>query len=175
MKNVYKKSLSVIAFILLLTSCGSDDSAPVVEPAPAPAPSGSYIKGKVNGVQFENLQIMGVSTAVATRSGTGDGTLIMLSGSDMETNTMVITTYGITTTGTYTVNSEDDGTVLAYIPSNEVSYDTSDCEGATGTLVITHLDDTKIEGTFSFTGKDDENCGDSRVISEGSFRGVFMR
>jgi len=173
MKTFYKTAMALMAVMTLtLTSCGGDDDNAPVEGGNLP--TGSYIKGKVDGAQFENLQMMGVSSAIATRTGTGDQTLILVSGSDMSANTMVITTFGITATGTYTVNAEDDGTVMAYVPgSGSVSFDTSNCSGATGTLTVTALDATKIEGTFQFVGKDDENCSSTKNITEGSFRGVF--
>lgn len=176
MKKIYKTILVVLASTTFLISCGGDDDAAPVAQNPNVPAGGSYIKGKVDGVQFQNLEVMGVSSAIATRTGTGDGTLIMMQGSTMDATSMVITTYGITSTGTYTIDAEDDGNVLAFIPGgSEVSYDTSNCAGAAGTLNITHLDNTKIEGTFEFTGKDDENCGDTKVVTEGSFRGIFMQ
>ncbi|HEX8562516.1 MAG TPA: DUF6252 family protein [Flavobacterium sp.] len=135
----------------------------------------SFIEGKVDGTQFNNLEIQGNSVAVATTSGTGDARLIMISGSDMSQNTMSVIMLGIDAPGTYPVNPDTD-TVLAYLPGGtQESYDTSNCSNATGTLTITTINDTKVEGTFEFTGKVDENCAMSKEITSGSFRGVFLQ
>lgn len=172
MRKIYTSALAaLLVFSAALLSCSDDDGAA----AAASLPDGTYIMGKVDGTQFQS-SIMGQSTAIATRQGTGDGTLITVQGTAMDTSTLLVATMGITTTGTYTVDMEDDGTVMAYFSANSnISYDTSDCSGATGTLNITHLDAEKIEGTFSFTGKDDENCSNTKAITEGSFRGIFMQ
>ncbi|HEU0135887.1 MAG TPA: hypothetical protein VFQ50_01210, partial [Flavobacterium sp.] len=71
---------------------------------------------------------------------------------------------------------DSDGTTLAYIETgNSMSYDTSNCAGATGTITITAYDDTKVEGTFSFVGKVDEDCNMTKTVTNGSFRGVYMQ
>lgn len=164
--------IGVIAMALALSvACSSDDNGG----GGGGTGSGSYIKGKVDGVQFKNLEIQGVSSAIATSTGVGDQRLIMMSGSDMETNTMTIIMLGINSTGTYEIDATDDGNVLAWIPSGQISYDTSNCDGASGTLKITKLTDTTVEGTFDFVGKDDENCSATKTITSGSFRGVFMQ
>jgi hypothetical protein len=172
MKKFYNTALALLVlFSFIATSCGNDDEPQTT--TPAPLPSGSYIQGKVDGVDFSS-SIMGQSTALASRTGTGDRTLITVQGTNLETNTMIISMMGITTTGTYTVDAEDDGTLMAYFGTSEnTSYDTSNCAGATGTLNVTFIDDTKVEGTFNFIGKDDENCSRSKIVTEGSFRGIF--
>jgi hypothetical protein len=98
----------------------------------------------------------------------------MINGSgDMSGNTaMAVNLIGIDAEGTYPLNSDSDS-VVAYL-ENQQSYDTSDCSGATGTLTITEINSEKVEGTFSLTGKLDDNCAQSKSITEGSFRGVFM-
>ena len=163
----------LVAAAFFLTACSGDDGDNNGNPGGS-GNAGSFIEGEVDGVQFNNLEIQGQSLAVATTSGTGAGRLIMVTGSDTNTNAMSVIMLGITQTGEYTINSEDDGTVLAYIPVDSPSYDTSNCAGATGTLNITHIDETKVEGTFNFVGKVDENCGQSKTITSGSFRGVFL-
>lgn len=161
--------VGVAAFILLLAACSDDNSS-----GSSGNPDG-FIKGKVDGQQFTSLEVQGHSTTVATRTGTGDGMTIMVSGSNQDLNTMTIITIGITQPGTYEIDSSDNS-VLAFISQNDqLSYDTGECDGASGTLTITTLTDEKIEGTFSFVGKDGENCSASKTITNGSFRGVFMQ
>ncbi|MGV3461216.1 MAG: DUF6252 family protein [Flavobacterium sp.] len=171
MKKLFTSGFAILSLVALtLTACGDDDAQSSTNNT---LPTGTYIQGKVDGTAFSST-IMGVSTAIATRQGTGDGTLITVQGSSMDTNTMLVAMMGITTTGTYTIDAEDDGSVLAYFgASANTSYDTSNCDGATGTLNITYIDDTKVEGTFNFVGKNDENCSQSKTITEGSFRGIF--
>jgi hypothetical protein len=171
MKKIYNTAFALLVLVgVTAISCSDDDSNSTYNSTP----TGSYIKGKVDGAQFESV-IMGQSTAIATRTGSGDQTLISVQGTTLDTNTLLVTTMGITQTGTYTVDAQDDGTLMAYFSAaSNVSYDTSDCGGATGTLNITHLDASKIEGTFNFVGKDDENCSNSKTVTEGSFRGVFV-
>ncbi len=159
----------ILAAALILTACSDDDSSG------SGGSSNSFIKAKVDNVQFKNLEIQGHSTTVATTSGTGDGRLIMISGADANMNNMAIIMMGINETGEYTIDPEDDGSVLAYVPSNSPSYDTSNCAGATGTLKITKINDERVEGTFSFVGKDDENCTATKTITAGSFRGIFLQ
>ncbi len=90
---------------------------------------------------------------------------------------------GTLETGTYNVNStnEDDGYVgsLTYVEVNLSTfavgtYSSMNCDNANGTITITFIDATKIEGTFSFTGKEvkeDESCsGTTKNITNGSFR-----
>ncbi len=164
--------IGVIAMALALSvACSDDDNG-----GGGSTGTGGFVKAKVDGVQFNNLSIQGVSTVVATTTGAGAQRLIMISGSDAETNNMGIIMYGIDAVGEYTLDSDDDGSVLAWIPANSESYDTSsDCAGASGTLKVTKLTNERVEGTFSFIGKDDVNCSESKSITDGSFRGIFLQ
>lgn len=170
MKTIKKFSAVVaLTMMTIFSSCSSSDSG---GSGNIPA-TGSYINAKIDGASFTTL-ISGVSAASATRSGTGADTLIIVLGSSLSTNSVNLSLYGISTTGTYTLNSSSDS-VMAYVDStSSVAYGTGICEGSTGTLTVTYLDATKIEGTFTFTGKDGENCAAAaKNVTEGSFRGVF--
>lgn len=172
MKKIHKTGLAFMTVILvaLAASCSGDDSDGVNNNTP----SGAYVHGKVDGVQFETVTVQGLTSVYATRSGTGEDTQMIVMGSDMNGNALGLTTHGINATGTYELN--DLQAVMLYTDASaDITYDTSDdCDGTEGTLTITHLDDTKIEGTFEFTGKHDENCTQSKTITEGSFRGIFV-
>ena len=160
------KTLS-IALAFLALSCSKDNGGSNVPS------SGSYINAKIDGSSFSTT-ISGVSTASASRSGVGASTLIFVSGSNLESKNINISLYGITTTGTYTLNPSSDSVMSAVVSG--VAYSTGGCDGTTGTLKITKIDSSKIEGTFSFTGKDVDNCATSatKTITSGSFRGVFV-
>jgi hypothetical protein len=157
---------AVLAIALALASCGSDDNG-----TGTGGNSGSFLQGKVDGSQFK-AQVMNQSTVVAIRQGSGDNTLIQITGADASANAMNVILYGVTATGTYQVNP-DTNNVLAYTTSSSASYDTGECSGATGTITVTTLTDTKVEGTFTFTGKSEENACAAKSVTEGKFRGVF--
>lgn len=166
------KRLSAVVALTMMTifsSCSSSDSGGGSGPA-----TGSYITAKVDGTAFTTV-ISGVSAASASRTGTGADTLIMVLGSSLSTNSVNINLYGITATGTYTLNSSSDS-VMAYVESaTSTAYGTGICDGSTGSITVTYLDATKIEGTFTFTGKDGENCAAvAKNVTEGKFRGVFV-
>jgi len=163
--------LSLLSISLFVASCSGDDSNPVTSNLPS---SGSYITAKVDGNDFSSI-IFGVTSASATRMETGAGTMITVLGADQSANSIVINLMGITATGTYTIDPNVDS-VIAYTPvSGGVSYGTGECSGSTGTLTITAIDNSKIEGTFTFRGKDANTCPTSatKTVTEGSFRGVF--
>lgn len=179
MKTIQTTLGKLVLFLTLtfaIASCSSnDDNSTPITPVTPPANS-SFITAKVNGQGF-STNIFGVSAASANRSGTGSGTLIQVLGSNLGSNSISINLIGVTTTGTYTIDPSVDGSVMAYTPgTGGVSYGTGICDGSGGTLTVTTLTDTKIEGTFSFVGKDGENCGTSETknVTEGSFRGIFV-
>ena len=171
-KTLSKLALTV--FMVFMVSCSKDDPAPST-PTPLPIPSGSYINAVVDGVNF-TTNIFGVSTASGTRSGSGDLTLIQEVGADLGGNGIAINLLGITTTGTYTLDGNSDSVIAYTTTSGTGAFGTGGCPGATGTLIVTFLDNTKIEGTFSFIGKDVDNCATSatKTVTNGSFRCVFL-
>ena len=173
-KTTFKAILLAVTFSSLLISCGGDDDLPPVTPVTPPANS-SFIKAKVDGQAFSSY-IFGTSAASANISNAGPQQLIQVLGSNLNANNISITLLGITEAGTYQINPSNDGSVMAYTPgTGGVAYSTGECSGSGGTIVITTLSSTKIEGTFSFIGKDSENCGSgvTKTVTEGSFRGVF--
>lgn len=163
-----------LSLSMVVLSCSSDDDG---GSSGGSVPNGTYIKAKVDGTQYVTYNIQGFSAGVATSTGSGAGRLIMVTGSnDMGGETAFsVNLVGINATGEYQIGPDSDSTLAFVLTGGSgVSYDTSDCAGATGTINITTLNDTKVEGTFSFTGKDDENCTDSKSITSGSFRGEFL-
>ena len=169
MKTIYKTGLAFMAAMALLTSCSDDDGGSTNNNTP----DGAYLHCKVEGEQFETFTFQGLNSTYATKSGTGDETQIVVMGSNVATHVVGFSTHGITEPGTYEL--DDLQAVMLYTDSDtEITYDTNECEGAEGTLTITHLDDTKIEGTFEFLGRNEEDCSQNKNITQGSFRGIFV-
>lgn len=175
------KRLSVVFALIVaatISSCGGsdDDAAPVVS---IPA-NGTYINATADGAAFTTV-IMGQSAGVALRSGTGANSVIQVSGSSVNLATFASTSIainlvGINAPGTYNVGYSS-GSVLAYVTNAQatsaIAYSTGLCStGATGTVTISTLTTAKIEGTFSFTGKND-GCTVTKSVTAGQFRGVF--
>jgi hypothetical protein len=171
--KTFSKLVLVAFAVIISTSCNKDEDAPAQNQVPA---TGSYITAKVDGADFSTT-IFGVSTATANRVGTGPNALIQILGADLGANNISITLVDLNIIAgqTYTLNPSLDGSVMAYVSTaSGGAFGTGICEGSIGTLVVTAYDNTKIEGTFSFTGKDGENCSrTAKVITNGSFRGVF--
>ena len=159
------KSLLITASLLVLASCHKDDNNYTPQ---VPYVVSSSIHAKINGVDFASVN------AVASRVGSsnGNGSLITIQGGAINANTIVIAIDKITAPGTFQIspNQNYNDSMLAFLDSStSKSYDTSDCSQASGTIVVTTLTDSKIEGTFNFIGKDDDNCSDSRTVTNGTF------
>jgi hypothetical protein len=161
----------VLALTTILTSCSSSDDNGGGSSLP------THIEAKVDGVQF-NTNI--AEAGIATRAGSGDSSVIQIVCADATTLTqenvksISVILIGVSTPGTYAVNESTNST-LGYVESNPTnhSWDTGDCVGATGTITVTSISETGIEGTFSFTGANDENCSDVKQVTEGHFHGTF--
>ena len=173
MKNLCKSAFVFLAAMTLLTSC-SDDSGSNTDNGDIPE-TGTYINAKIDGDLFETMSIQGFTTGAASKTGIGDQTLVTISAVDPDTNTMVIALMGVTGTGTYDIGPETESVVSYVDTATETAFNSSeDCTGATGELKVTHYSDEKIEGTFTFTGKNDD-CSGSKNVTNGKFRGVFMQ
>jgi len=158
-------------FALMFAACSSDDDGG----STAGSSLDTYITAKVDGVNFETL-----IAGVATRSGSGASSFISVSCANtasitqQEYESIHVVLVGVNAPGTYEVNSDTNST-LGYSENHNPneSWDTGDCEGVTGTIIVTTLTDTMVEGTFSFTGAHEDDCTDQKVITEGHFKGTF--
>ncbi|MDI1257258.1 MAG: DUF6252 family protein [Flavobacterium sp.] len=164
------------ALALVLTACsGSDDGG-------GGSSLDTYISAKVDGVQFTTSSYQGQSVGIATRSGSGEFETIIVNCSNLTSPTatdfhsMSVALVGVSAPGTYEVNSSTN-TTLGYIEATaatgNVSWDTGDYAGVSGTITVTTLTANKVEGTFSFTGAKDDECTNHKVVTNGSFRGTF--
>ncbi len=161
--------LASMVFATVLTfSCSSDDNGG----GGSGDISGSYLHAKVDGTQFK-AEVQGFSTVGASRIGTGEGQIISIIGGTIDGTNVSISLMGINTAGTYTLNPDSDSVMAFTTAGGIASYGTGICAGSTGTIIISTVNDEKIEGTFSFTGKDGELCSSTKMVTEGKFRGVF--
>lgn len=168
-----------IIFSLTLSSCGgSDDNGGGGFSGPA---TGNFIKAKVGGSNFlsEGQFAVGNYTSGA----------MVLTGSSTTGKNIGIQLYSTTgslAVGTYNMNATQDSDIavgsITYTDVNTSTfsvtpYNSLNCENTNGTLEITFMDATKIEGTFSFVGKEvkeDETCdGGTKNVTNGSFRLVL--
>ncbi len=168
--------LSLAAFV---TSCSSSDSSGgggFSGPA-----TGTFVKAKVGGTSV-------LAEGQFANGGYNSGNLV-IQGVSMDGKSVNIQIYALDGTlevGTYDLsanNSEDvvvGGLSLIEVNTSTFSsatYSSNFCSSSTGSLQITFIDDTKIEGVFSFTGKevkDNDDCsGGSKTVTEGSFRLVL--
>lgn len=178
MKTIKRLSL-VFALVVAATfsSCGGDDDA---APAPSPVPAtGTFINATADGAPFTTV-FMGVSTASAQKFTSGGVTTMAISGSNfnttnpMNTQTIVLSLVGVTGTGPVAI-SQNSVSNLSYVPAAGTvgtAFNTMGCSGTSGTVNITSFSATKVEGTFSFTGKND-GCTASKTVTNGSFRAEF--
>ena len=177
MKNFNK--LAIILFTgltIMFSSCSSDsDSNGGGGSGPA---TGAYIKANVAGSGF----LAEGNLAAGTFTDTG----MSISGSTITGKSLMLQFYNISsnlTTGTYNINATNTGNQytggVTYNDVNTstfsvVSYSSINCDNSNGTLTITYIDATKIEGTFSCTAKEvkeSEACdGATKSITSGSFR-----
>lgn len=189
MKTIKKLSLlGLIMVASILPSCSKKNPDPVV------AASNGLITCKVNGAAFTTAPIAGQSAPIiiATKIAIGGQNLISITGQSAANITatggsaagsfdsITISLNGISAPGTYPVNSD---ITLGYIYSTpnpgsaiakSTGYVTGNCSGTKGTITVTSLTATTIEGTFSFTAKKESTCDDTKTITDGAFKVTFM-
>lgn len=174
MKTIKRIGLvALTALTVLITSCSGDEGGS----GPSTSNLDTYVNATVAGVPFETFSIQGVSLGTASK----DGSFVTVSGiakaSATSTDSKVITIalMNVTGTGTITLNANSNNGVLSYFDSaTNKSWDSGNCDAGTATVNVTTLTATKIEGTFTFTGVNDDNCSDTKAVTNGTFRGTFM-
>jgi Family of unknown function (DUF6252) len=168
MKNLNKlKVVLFLAISVIFASCNDDENSSDIPD------TGSYISAKIDGVQFTVTNTNGA--ILGTKSGTGVNTEISILGEKTDSNNITISLSGISAPGTYAVNPETSSLLDFFDYNSEQSYDTSFCDSGSGTITVTSLTSTQIEGTFSFVGKYIGNCtGTGKNITEGRFRVIFV-
>jgi hypothetical protein len=159
------KSIFVAASLILLASFSKDDPAPTnYNPI---TPTSSYVRGTVAGASFSSI------VASCSVAGSGSDRVITILGGAGFGDSLTVILYGINAPGTYAVNNATNSLLNFSPATGGVAYSTGECDAASGTITVTVMDATHVEGTFSFTGRDSENCGASKTVTTGTFKGVF--
>lgn len=166
MKTIQQLRLAFTALLLTLSSCSSDESDSAIQTSDM----ATYIFATVNGESFKTFELNGFLSAQTANS----DSRIIITGMDQNQNGMTIYLSDITQMGTYTISAENFLNRIGY--GNDASgvtvSSTADCDGVTGTIIVTALTDTKIEGTFELIANNDE-CTAQTSVTQGSFRGTF--
>lgn len=177
MKSVKQFGIALtVVLTLFLSSCSSDDSSG--DGGFSGPATGTFVKAKVSG---SNFLAEGNFTSGAYSSGN-----LVLTGTSTTGKSIGIQLYALDGTlevGTYDVGALSNSSAysgnLTYIDVNTttfqvVTYNSVFCDSSTGTIEITFVDANKIEGIFSFEGKevrDGDDCtGSTKNVTNGSFR-----
>lgn len=172
--------LSIIAgMATMVLSCGgsSDDGGGGFS-----GPStGTFVKAKTAGANF-------LAEGQYANGGVSSGNLV-LQGISMTGKSINIQLYcndGSIDVASYNANDSQNSDAyvasLSYIEINtstmtSITYSSLFCENANGSIEITTSNSDKIEGTFSFIGKEvrenDDCSGGTKNITNGSFRYEF--
>jgi len=168
MKTITKIALALfVSLSLTMVSCnGDDDNAPTDNNN---NPSGEYVSAKVDGQAFASSTLF--DAVAASRP---NATTLMVQGSDNSGKVIQIMMLGLDGTGSYNLGDMMNGQMLYTVASPFVSYSSAAGSGAQGQVEITLIDDTKVEGNFTFTGKNPDNTAQSVTVTEGSFRANFQ-
>jgi hypothetical protein len=150
--------MMLIAGVTMLSSCNKND-----DDSGTPIGSNGSISLKVDGSTWN------ASLAVQAVNSNG---VINVTGSDSNAKQAGVTLYGISAPGTYQVGPPNAGNMLRWTEGLGQT-DTYQANGVigNGTITVTELSDTKIKGTFSFTGFNTAQT--SKQITEGSFEATF--
>lgn len=169
MKTIKKAGIVLtMALVTILSSCGGSD-----DNGGGGSGSGGFVKAKVDGASFAasgqlvmgqiaegNFSMQGVTTA---------GTSIAIN---------VFAYDGTLETGVYNLSAaSNNDNYTGSVSYNMVSgttatvYNSLGCDTGIGSVEITFIDATKIEGKFSFNAKNTETCqGAAKNVTAGTFR-----
>lgn len=166
MKTITKLSYTLIlALSICLTSCSGDDDNGSTNNNNN-NPSGEFVKAKVGGQNFSSS-----TTFDAVAASNPNASTLVIQGSDDSGKAIQLMIMNLNGTGTYNVTNMQNGQALYTTVNPFASYSSAAGNGASGEIKITLIDDTKVEGTFSFTGrKVEEGSTETVTVTDGEFR-----
>ena len=163
--------LLVVAFVatcvLSLQSCKTDDDG---------GDSGSASNGTVSAsIDGSSYKSDAVGTSVRQIVANGNTTTVITSNELSSSRNITLTLNGVDSVGTYLIGGGANISIVAsYIeanvsnPADAQIWSAPFNDTSTGEINIVTLTDSKIEGTFEFTGKNNQDDSTVRVTS-GSF------
>jgi Family of unknown function (DUF6252) len=158
--------IAILTIAFLTFACSNNDDEPVATQQPV---SDYFLKAKVNGVQYTAT----AAQTNATKIGSGATTTITINSSVAGKN-FKLTLVGSPAAGTFQLNADSSNGEMSYVESS-LNYSTLICPDNSGTLIITAVNATSIEGTFNFVAKSSAICSDAaKTITEGSFKSKFI-
>ncbi|MGC4040292.1 MAG: DUF6252 family protein [Flavobacterium sp.] len=160
----------VLAVTTIFTSCSSSDG----DGGGGGNAALGTITAKVGGASFTSMS--------AATAATHQSTMLIIQGSDATGKAIQLMLSGVTAAGTYEISNTAGISVIANYTEVNVSnpmasqawaapYENS---GVAGSITITSLTDTNVQGTFNFTGKN-QNGTDTKAVTDGSFNVNFQQ
>ncbi|WP_142784011.1 DUF6252 family protein [Changchengzhania lutea] len=157
--------LVMMGSLVIFTSCSKDDDG-----GSGGAAGSGTITAKIDGTQFTSLN----QTSFAQLTSGGGQTTLALQG-NTSSQVISITMNGYDGLGTYEISDDSVFIVASYVEPNtndplnskiwSAPYQNS---GVIGEIKISEETDTNIKGTFSFTGKNNDD-GSTKAVTEGAF------
>jgi Family of unknown function (DUF6252) len=157
-----KSILSIFIITLLLLSCSKSDDKPT------PAINDSFLKAKIDGVEYNANANQVIAGKTANRI-----TII----STTVNGNFSFSIYNPAGASTYLTSDKGPVLYASFIDNNfrEPTFYAGLC-GNVGTLTIASISDTELSGTFSFVGKKSGDClSTGKNITEGAFKIKFAQ
>ena len=171
MKNTMYMMLIALALVFTVTSCSKDDDGG----GGGDAASGT-VKAKVAGSNFTSSPQL----SFASRTDVGGTTTVTVQGNDNSGKAIVLVMNGVTGEGTFQIGGGANISISAsYLevnisnPSATQTWQAPFDSTVAGEVKISELSNTKVKGTFNFTGKNVNGDNSTKAITEGSFNLSF--
>lgn len=175
MRHLKNFMILVMTFsAITLTSCSSDDDSGDGGDSGTPGAGSGVLVAKVDGTSYQSMEI----SSSATVANNGQNLIIIASNSDG--NAFAFTIIGFDGAGTYPLGG--GANIFNSGSYTEIDVDLNNPQNTTqeiwqapyddtvaGELVVTEVTDSKVKGTFNFTGKNVNGDQSLRNITDGSF------
>lgn len=154
----------VLAVTTMVTSCSSSSD----DGGGGGSTAVGTMKAKVAGANWSSM-------SMAT-SATHQNSVLIVQGSDATGKAIQLMIAGVTAPGTFTISDTSNIQAIASYTQANISNPAASLVFATpyegsgnvGTITVTALTATNVQGTFSFTGKN-QNGSDTKAITNGVF------
>ncbi|MBZ0328351.1 MAG: hypothetical protein K8F54_12140 [Altibacter sp.] len=165
--KMFKNVILILMMSLAVTACKKDDDG-----GDGGGGAVGSFSAKVDGQTFEGLE----GTVAAQVSDAGTSQVIAVSGGTANSENLQMIVQNFTGVGTYELSFLNIGT-YSYLPdpsnpdpNTVVIYSTlGDAQSINGEVNISSYDGDTVEGTFSFTGFNINDIGDTVSVTSGAF------